>query len=447
MKLRAIALIDGEHYPPVVREALETLSAEYDVVAAVFAGGTEKIGSPGDTPYGVPVVQGPGAGEALASAIATHAPEVVLDLSDEPVVTAADRLALASLALSHDVAYRGADFAFTPPPRWVTTHTPAIGIIGTGKRVGKTAVSAFVARYLKDTGRDVVVVAMGRGGPAEPDLIHGEEVALTTEDLVALARRGIHAASDNYEDAVMSRVTTVGCRRCGGGLAGATFVSNVPEGARLADALGKDLIIAEGSGSAIPPVHTDAALLIVGAGRGVGYVRDYFGPFRLRQADALVITGAEEPIASETDVAALVEEAERQRPGLPIAIVTFRPRPLADVAGRTVFFATTAPETLLPVLTEHLEQEFGCTVVAASGNLSNRPRLRADMEAAAGTFDLLLTELKAAAVDVVAIAGEDAGVPTVFCDNEPVSVGGTAIASVIEHVVSLSAERHAARSM
>lgn len=447
MRLRALALIDGEHYPPVVREALETLAADYDVVAAVFAGGTEKIGAPDDTPYGVPVVIGPSAGEALESALAEYRPEVVLDLSDEPVLTAGARLALASLTLSHGVAYRGADFAFTPPPRWVTTRTPAIGIIGTGKRVGKTAVSAFVARYLKDTGRDVAVVAMGRGGPSEPDLIHGEEVALTTEDLVALARRGIHAASDNHEDAVMSRVTTIGCRRCGGGLAGATFVSNVPEGALLADALGKDLIIAEGSGSAIPPMHTDAALLVVGAGRGVGYLRDYFGPFRLRQADALVIAGAEAPIASQEDLAELVEEATRQRPGLPVALVTFRPRPLSDVAGRNVFFATTAPQALLPVLTDHLEQEFGCTVVASSSNLSNRPLLREDMRAAEGAFDLLLTELKAAAVDVVAIAGEDAGVATVFCDNEPVSVGGMDIAAVIEHVVSLSAHRHSARSV
>ena len=54
---------------------------------------------------------------------------------------------------------------------------------------------------------------MGRGGPPEPELIRGDEVALTTADLLALARQGRHAASDNYEDAVMSRVVTVGCRQ------------------------------------------------------------------------------------------------------------------------------------------------------------------------------------------------------------------------------------------
>ncbi len=112
--------------------------------------------------------------------------------------------------------------------------------------MGKTAVSGYVARTLTGLGHDIVVLAMGRGGPAEPELIHGEQVRLTTPDLLELASQGIHASSDNYEDAVMSRVTTVGCRRCGGGMAGETFFSNVPEGARLADSLGKELLVLEG---------------------------------------------------------------------------------------------------------------------------------------------------------------------------------------------------------
>ncbi|MHB1324575.1 MAG: 2,3-diphosphoglycerate synthetase [Coriobacteriia bacterium] len=447
MRPRAVAIIDGEHYPPVVREALGALSAEYDIVAAAFAGGVEKLGSAGgDAAYGLPLVTGRDAHAALTAALREHTPDMVLDLSDEPVVTAADRMALASTALSLGAGYRGADFAFSPPPRWVATRTPVIAIIGTGKRVGKTAVSAFVARYLKDTDRDVVVLAMGRGGPAEPEIIHGEEIALTAEDLVALARRGVHAASDNYEDALMSRVTTVGCRRCGGGLAGATFTSNVPEGAMLADALGKDVLIAEGSGSAIPPVAADATLVVVGAGRGAGYLRDFFGPYRMALADALVIAGAEEPIASPAELDELVELVGRMRPGLPVSLVTFRPRPLADVAGARAFFATTAPPGLLPVLTRHLEQEYGCEVVASSPHLSDRVRLREDMSRAEGTFDLLLTELKAAAVDVVAASGADAGVPTVFCDNEPVPAGGASLSTVIERLMSLSIRRHEVRS-
>ena len=58
---------------------------------------------------------------------------------------------------------------------------------------------------------------MGRGGPAEPVVV---ESPPSVEDLLALSRAGAHAASDYLEGAALAGVTTVGCRRCGGGLAG-----------------------------------------------------------------------------------------------------------------------------------------------------------------------------------------------------------------------------------
>jgi cyclic 2,3-diphosphoglycerate synthetase len=439
---RVIALIDGEHYPPVVRFALGELAREHEVVAAVFLGGTEKIDlDAGLDAYGVPLVTASTAAEALSTALSTYKPDAVFDLSDEPVLTSAERFELASVALGAGAEYRGADFAFTPPRARVVTQTPTLSIIGTGKRVGKTAVSAFIARQLKAAGVDVAVLAMGRGGPAEPELIFGERVALTTPDLLTLAREGVHASSDNYEDAVMSRVTTVGCRRCGGGMAGETFFSNVPEGALLADKLGKELIILEGSGAAIPPVAADGTVLVIGAGRGETYVRDYFGPYRLARADLAIIATAEEPVATPAEVAAIRAVIASARPDLPVSTTTFRPAPIEPVAGKRVFFATTAPAAILPKLAAHLESEYRCEVVATSANLSNRSLLRADMAAAEGRFDLLLTELKAAAIDVVAAAGEEWGVPTVLCDNVPVAVDGTDLAAAIDSVAGAAMAR------
>ena len=49
---RALALVDGEHYAPVVRDALRELP--HDVVGALLVGGTEKLR--GDDDYGLPVV-------------------------------------------------------------------------------------------------------------------------------------------------------------------------------------------------------------------------------------------------------------------------------------------------------------------------------------------------------------------------------------------------------
>ncbi len=441
-----VALIDGEHYPPVVRAALAALGAEFDIVTAAFIGGTEKVDASAEDAYGVPVVFAATAEEALKTAIERYGPRAVVDLSDEPVISSATRFRLASIALGAGVSYRGSDFLFTPPCPKLELRTPTLAIIGTGKRVGKTGFSAYVARYLKASGRNVVVVAMGRGGPSDPELIRGDEVSLSTEDLLALAAQGKHASSDNYEDAVMSRVATVGCRRCGGGMAGDTFFSNVPEGARLADGLGMDIVMLEGSGAAIPPVKANATVLVIGAAQGPGYVHDYFGPFRLARADAVILAGAEEPVASPAEVEAMLAAIAIQRPDLPVACIGFRPLPLESVEGKRVFFATTAPPALLPKLTEYLEAEQGCKVVAASAHLSNRSLLRADLDAAAGTFDVLLSELKAAAIDVVAAAGAQAGVPTVLCDNVPIPLGGMPVDELIEMSVDLALKRGSTRS-
>ncbi len=444
---RVVALIDGEHYPPVVRFAIESLGRDHEVVAAAFVGGTEKVDlASGADHYGVPTVWAESADAALANAIEKYAPDAVVDLSDEPVLSATDRFRLASAALHRGVGYQGADFSFRPPSVAVVTRTPALGIIGTGKRVGKTSVSAHTARLLKGAGREVVVLAMGRGGPPEPELIHGDQVELRTPDLLALAQQGKHAASDNYEDAVMARVTTVGCRRCGGGLAGETFFSNVPEGARLADSLGKEIVVLEGSGAAIPPVAADANILVVGAGRGEAYVRDHFGPFRLARADLVVIAGAEAPLATSEEVEAIRRAVASLRPDVRCVASTFRPSPLESIAGTRVFFATTAPASLLDAQREHLEREFDCEVVGASAHLSNRAVLREDMARYAGEYDLLLTELKAAAVDVVAAAGAEAGVQTVLCDNVPVAVDDEDLDAALLGCAELAVTRGRERS-
>jgi cyclic 2,3-diphosphoglycerate synthetase len=56
--LRALFLIDGEHYPPVVLDAMQSVqqSLHTEGVAAAFLGGTEKIRDGAD--YGVPLVEG-----------------------------------------------------------------------------------------------------------------------------------------------------------------------------------------------------------------------------------------------------------------------------------------------------------------------------------------------------------------------------------------------------
>ena len=143
-----------------------------------------------------------------------------------------------------------------------------------------------------------MIIAMGRGGPPDPEVIAGGESRIGVGDLLAYSRQGKHAASDYFEDAVLSSVTTVGCRRCGGGLAGAPFVSNVVEGAAVAEKLPADLLIFEGSGSALPPIAVDRAICIAGADQPYDYLLGYLGTYRMLISDLVVLTMCEEPLAS-----------------------------------------------------------------------------------------------------------------------------------------------------
>jgi cyclic 2,3-diphosphoglycerate synthetase len=396
---RALALIDGEHYAPVVKAALEELP--YEFVAAHVVGGTEKLRD--DADYGVALA--PDLDAALADA------ELVVDLSDEPVLGPVERFRLASRVLAAGLPYVGADFRFDPPDL-EPFPLPSIGIVGTGKRVGKTAITAHAAQ-LYDRDRDVVVVAMGRGGPPEPEVAH---VRPDVDALLELSRSGRHAASDYLETAALAGVRTVGCRRCGGGLAGKVAVSNVHEGARLAAGLEPDLVVFDGSGAAIPPVQTSRRVLVVNAQQDPAVVTGYLNRFRHLVSDLVVLTMAERGTGWE-------ELHGRALELTPAAIpVILRPRPVEDVSGRAVAFFSTAPASAHDAFRAHLAEEHGADVVLVSGSLADRGALRRELDSVRA--DVFLVELKAAAIDVVAEAAHERGIELVLAGNDVETVGG-----------------------
>lgn len=402
---RAIAIIDGEHYPPVVRAALE----EHDdlVVAAVFVGGSEKLRGDHE---GYGVVLEP----TIEVAVERHLPDVVLDFSDEPVLGPKERLALASRVLALGVPYEGPDFRFEPPAA-EPVDIPTLAVIGTGKRVGKTAVTGHIARRLGGS-RAIVVVAMGRGGPPEPEVVL---VPPTVEGLLELSRGGRHAASDHLETAIVAGVHTVGCRRCGGGLAGAVAVSNVREGVSLATELGPELVVLDGSGAALPPIDAGRRILVTSAAQPIDVATGYLNAFRARIADLVLVTMAE----PDAPHAALAEALRPQlRLGVPVIRVVLRPRPLAPVAGQRVAFFCTAPEAQHARLATHLGETYGVDVTAVSGNLADRPRLRLDVQRA--DANMFVVELKAAAVDVVAEEARRRGIDVVVAANDVVPLPG-----------------------
>jgi cyclic 2,3-diphosphoglycerate synthase len=374
--VRALALIDGEHYAPVVRDALAALP--YEVVAALLVGGTEKLR--GGEDYGVPLVEALDAVEA----------DLVIDLSDEPVLGPRERMLWASRSLALGLPYLGADFRFDPPSLQ-PVEPPSLAVIGLGKRIGKTAVAGHVARVLSRD-RRVVVVAMGRGGPPEPELL---ETPPTLDDLLELSRSGRHAASDHLEAAALAGVPAVGCRRAGGGLAGAPFESNVLEGASLAAQLDPELLVFDGSGAALPPVEADARILVM---NGDHDPRAGLNAYRVLVSDLVVDTGGAD------------REAIRSISDVPVVEAELRLRPAEPLDGRRTAVFTTGPAP-----TDGLDAE----VVHVSRNLARRDALREELEHV--DADVYLVELKAAAVDVVAEAALARGAEVVLAANDVVS--------------------------
>jgi cyclic 2,3-diphosphoglycerate synthetase len=317
------------------------------------------------------------------------AADAVVDLADEPVVPASRKLRLAAIALELGLAYE-VPGARIDPPRYepIDFDGPKLAVIATGKRTGKTAVAGHWATLLREQGADPVIVCMGRGGPPEPRLA---EASPSLDELIAISEGGSHAASDYLEDAVIAGVHSVGCRRIGGGFAGAPFDSNVVEGAALAASLDPGTIVFEGSGACIPPVQVDRTVCILGAGEP-----EPFAEYRVARADlVLAAEGAVDPPDG----------------ALPFSM---RPEPVDEVAddARVALFTTGVREV------EGIPEP-----LVSSTNLGHRGALADELDrAAAEGCDVYLTELKAAAIDTVAMRARDEGARVVFVRNRPVGI-------------------------
>lgn len=428
---KMLCLVDGEHYLPVTKEAIDTLNnlEHIDIVGAVFIGGTEKLRDDSEESYseklGVPVQFGKGKDipyDIIVGMIREYDVDTVMDLSDEPILDYSKRFQIACRVLNEGISYEGPDFKFEPTSQYDIMEKPSITIIGTGKRIGKTAVSGFVSRLIDKKGYEPCVIAMGRGGPEEPEIVHGEELEINAEFLLEQSEKGVHAASDHWEDALMSRILTIGCRRCGGGMAGEVFLTNMKKGARLANEVDSKFAIFEGSGAAIPPIKTDKKITLVGANQPIENLTTYFGPYRIGLGDLIILTMCEEPMCSDDKIAEIEEFVCKVNPDATVISTVFRPKPLEDISGKKVLFATTAPEEVKGKLVDYLESNFNCEVIGTTAHLSNRPLLREDMKKYIDKADVMLTELKAAAVDVATKDAIAHGLEVVYCDNIPIAI-------------------------
>jgi len=190
------------------------------------------------------------------------------------------------------------------------------------------------------------------------------------------------------------------------------FESNVLEGARLALTLDPDPLLLEGSGAALPPVMADRTVCVTGAGRDA---LSYLGPYRLLCSDLVVVLGAERLDRRGRDELrrALSDWIEPEA----IVACALEAEPLGELppGARVAFFSTSDRA--------RLGQDIDVRV--SSPNLARRDLLEADLaRAAKERCDVYLTELKAAAIELVAEEAERRGARIEFVRNRPQPLAG-----------------------
>ena len=318
------------------------------------------------------------------------------------------------------------------------TDITTLGFLGTGKRVGKTSVINSMAR-LMDKYRPVFIT-MGRGGPVKPVLISPEGYRLTPEHILELSKKEGHICSDNWQTALITGFPVIGCFRVGEAYrTGVAAFSNVWEGTEMAEKLGPELIIYQGSGIARPPVRINGEIVIIGADQDP----DKFGKierYSIIKGDMIIITKCD------------TGNKEKLRNFLNSLVSThliietvFKPRPLipenSSLKGKKVICFTTAPIAALEGQKKYLEETYECHIVNYSNNLANKKLLSEDIKALKDDFDTVLTEFKAAAIMVMEEM-VNRGKEVIICENELIATENQDLKSMLNEVIGMAFARN-----
>ena len=301
--MRTVVLVDGEHYPPVTRWAIDDRDrdAGHDVVgAAVRRRHREDRAGVAARPRGADA-------RRRRRSHGRRSPTAIdaLDARGRarPRPTSRCSATASGWSWRRSPSTRGVPYvgrrlpARAARPRRRRRRCPTLAVIGTGKRTGKTAISGEVARLAARRGLD----PGGRGdGAGRPRRAPGRRGRLGRPRRLVRARSapGEHAASDYLEDALTTGVTTIGARRAGGGLAGAAVRDErAARRRRWPPTRDPGLLVLEGSG-----VGRAAGALGCGGPRGPGDAPRpstwgaISGPYRLLRSDLAVVTMAAGPI-------------------------------------------------------------------------------------------------------------------------------------------------------
>jgi predicted GTPase len=162
-------------------------------------------------------------------------------------------------------------------------------------------------------------------------------------------------------------------------------------------------------------------------------------------SDVVVLIIGDASSAGRARRSILESHVHRVRNDIRVVSASLQPVPLGDVRDRTVFFATTARPPIAADLAHQLAHREGCRVVGTSSALAERALLAEELRAAP-PFEVLLTELKAGAIDVAARAAVDRGADVVFLANRPVAGPDEALDETLLDAARLAVARGGERT-
>ena len=359
--MRAVVLVDGEHYPAVTRWGIDAASREgHDAVAALMIGGTEKIGSGGamDSAFRSDEARTIRSAALASPRSTSFAPggRARHVRRARPRIPRAHGAGVGGLARGLPVSRR--DFRLDPP---IADH--AAGRADGGRH-----------RYRQAHRQDRVVArspADRRHGARSGDRRDGPWGATRTPG--GQSRDGLPGlpARPRARGAITRpRITWRTRSRPGSPRSGrvergrsrgpARTSTNVREAAELAAGYGSGVVVLEGSGAAVPPGALGRGHPRRARGLPEEYLGGYLGPL---PAVALGPRGCyhgrqPEPGSENLFLPSGPTSGDSAGDARPI-VTDFNPEPLADVRGKDAFFTTTAPGEVAARQVDHLEQTTG----------------------------------------------------------------------------------------
>ena len=360
---RAVAIIDGEHYPPVVRQAL----AELD--AARRRGGARRRHREAPRRRGVRR-----AARALGR---VRRPPAPAGRRDRPLRRAGARASRAARAREPRARarapVRGRRTSASSRPRLVPVDLPSLArdryrqAGGQDRRDGPR----------REAARDATAASRRRHGPGRPararDRARSAHGRVAARAVPGGAARGVRPSRDGDRGRGADRRLPPlrrRPRRCGRASRTCSRASRSPRPwSRISSS-------STGAAPRSPRSTPAAGSSSRRRAQPVEVAAGYLNAYRALLADLVVVTMAE-PVAAHEALAEALRACAR--PATPVIRVVLRPRPLEPVAGERVAFFCTAPEPRHDVLGRHLAERYDAQVTHVSGSLSDRGRLRDEL--------------------------------------------------------------------